>query len=397
MRHAITSPPRPIRVMRIIARLNVGGPALHVAILTERLGPPDFESLLVCGHVGPHEGDMAYLLDERGITPRYIPQLGRALSPWRDVMTLVKLWRLMRRWQPDVVHTHTAKAGFVGRVAAWLAGVPVRVHTFHGHVFRGYFGPLQTRLFLALERLAARLSDRLITISPQLRDELVEMYRVARAEKFAVIPLGLELRPYLETPRGQGAFRARYGIPAEAPLIGIVGRLVPIKNHALFLAMAARLRQRLPEARFVIVGDGELRATLEAQARALGLAGAVRFSGFLRDLRPVYSDLDVLVIASDNEGTPVSIIEALAAGVPVAATAVGGVPDLLRGGERGQLAPAGDADALSEAVLAALQTHNLTRQEALRQEIAAEYGAQRLARDLATLYRQLLREKGRLP
>ena len=393
----MNSSARPIRVMRIIARLNVGGPALHVALLTERLAPPDFESLLVCGHVGAHEGDMAYLLDARGITPRYIPQLGRELSPWRDLVTLFKLWRLMRRWQPDVVHTHTAKAGFVGRVAAWLAGVPVRVHTFHGHVFRGYFGPLKTRLFLTLERLTARLSGRLITISPQLRDELAHTYRIAPPEKFAVIPLGMELRPYLETPRGGGHFRARYGIPPSAPLIGIVGRLVPIKNHALFLAMAARVRERLPEAHFVIVGDGELRAALEAQTAALGLADVVTFTGFLRDLRPVYSDLDVLVISSDNEGTPVSIIEALAAGVPVAATAVGGVPDLLRGGERGRLAPAGDVDALRAAVLAAYRERAPVRQDALRHEIAAQYGAERLARDMAALYRQLLREKGKLP
>ncbi len=393
----MNSSSRPIRVMRIIARLNVGGPALHVTLLTERLAPPDFESLLVCGHVGPHEGDMTYLAKERGITPHIIPQLGRALSPWRDLVTLVKLWRLMRRWQPDVVHTHTAKAGFVGRVAAWLAGVPVRVHTFHGHVFRGYFGPLKTRLFLTLERLTAHLSDRLITISPRLRDELVHTYRIASAEKFVVVPLGLELRPYLETPRGEDTFRVRYGIPQDAPLIGIVGRLVPIKNHALFLAMAARLRRRLPNAHFAIVGDGELRAALEAQAAALGLADAVTFTGFLRDLRAVYSDLDVLVIASDNEGTPVSIIEALAAGVPVASTAVGGVPDLLRGGERGHLAPAGDADALAEAVLAAYTEHDPARQEALRQAIGAQYGAERLSRDLAALYRQLLREKGRLP
>ncbi len=390
-------PTRPIRVMRIIARLNVGGPALHVVLLTERLAPPNFESLLVCGQVGPHEGDMTYLLEARGITPHVIPQLGRALSPWRDAVTLLKLWRLMRRWRPDVVHTHTAKAGFVGRVAAWLAGVSVRVHTFHGHVFRGYFGPLQTRLFLALERLTARLSDRLITISPRLRDELVETYRIASAEKFAVVPLGLELRPYLETPRGEGVFRARYGIPPRAPLIGIVGRLVPIKNHALFLRAAALLRRRLTEAHFVVVGDGELRAALEAQAAALGLGDAVTFTGFLRDLRPVYSDLDVLVIASENEGTPVSIIEALAAGVSVASTAVGGVPDLLRDGERGHLAPVGDAHALAEAILAAYTERDPARQEALRQAIGAEYGAERLARDLATLYRQLLRAKGRLP
>ncbi|MBN1203279.1 MAG: glycosyltransferase [Anaerolineae bacterium] len=383
---------RPIRVMRIIARLNVGGPAIHVVLLTERLSPPDFESRLVCGHIGPHEGDMAYLADQRGITPVYIVELGRALSPVRDVITLVKLWRQMRRFRPDVVHTHTAKAGFVGRLAAWLAGVPVRVHTFHGHVFHGYFSPAKTRLFLLLERLTARLTDRLITISPALKDELAQTYRIAPADKFAVVPLGLELQPFADTPRHQGSFRARFNIPSDAPLVGIVGRIVPVKNHELFLAMAERVRRAVPNAHFVIVGDGERRAEIEAQVDALRLRDAVTFTGWQHDLKPVYSDLDTLVITSHNEGTPVSVIEALAAGVPVVSTAVGGVPDLLRGGEFGRLVLPNDADALAEAVIAALASPG-DQQRSIQAAILAEYDISRLAGDLAALYRDLLSAK----
>jgi len=390
------STPRPIRVMRIIARLNIGGPAVHVVLLTDRLRPPDFESTLVCGQIGAHEGDMAYLVQERGITPVYVPELGRELSPLRDLLTLFKLWRLMRRLRPDVVHTHTAKAGFVGRIAAWLARVPVRVHTFHGHVLHGYFGPAKTRVFLWLERLSARLSDRLITISPALRDELAERYGVAPAAKFSVVPLGLELDGLAQSARHAGAFRAEYNLPEDAPLIGIVGRIVPIKNHTLFLAMAARVRRARPAAHFVIVGDGEGRAAVEDQVDALGLRDAVTFTGWQRDLAPIYSDLDVLVISSDNEGTPVSIIEALAAGVPVVSTAVGGVPDLLRQGEFGRLAPANDPDALAGAVLAALDDP-AGGQDAIRQAVVAAYDAGRLARDLAALYRELLAARGRLP
>ena len=384
---------RPIRVMRIIARLNVGGPALHVTLLTERLRPPEFESTLVCGRIGPGEGDMAYLAEERGITPVYVPELGRELHPLRDLVTLVKLWRLMRRLKPDVVHTHTAKAGFVGRWAAWLARVPVRVHTFHGHVFHGYFGAPKTRFFLTLERLTARLTDRLITISPALRDELSGVYRVAPAEKFAVVPLGLELAQYAAAPRGMGTLRAAYQIPPDAPLIGIVGRIVPIKNHALFLEMASRVLQSQPDAYFLIVGDGEERPAIEALADRLGLRTRAVFTGWMRDLVPVFSDLDLLVLSSNNEGTPTAIMQALAAGVPVVSTAVGGVPDLLRGGAWGRLVPPGDADGLAEAVLSALRDSALD--PAIREAVLAEYDAARLADSLAALYRTLLAAKGR--
>lgn len=384
---------RPIRVMRIIARLNVGGPALHVTLLTGRLGPPEFESTLVCGRIGPGEGDMAYLAAERGITPIIIPELGRELSPLRDPVTLFRLWRLMRHLKPDIVHTHTAKAGFVGRWAAWLARVPVRVHTYHGHVFQGYFGPAKTRLFLALERLTARITDRLITISPALRDELAGVYRVAPAQKFAVVPLGLELAPYAAAPRGLGTLRAAHLIPPSAPLIGIVGRIVPIKNHALFLEMAGRVLQAQPDAYFVIVGDGEDRAAIEAQADRLGLRKRVVFTGWMQDLVPVFSDLDLLALSSDNEGTPTAIMQALAAGVPVVATAVGGVPDLLRHGGWGRLVPPGDAGALAEAVLDALR--DSAPDPTIRAAALAGYDAGRLAESMAGLYRALLTEKGR--
>jgi glycosyltransferase involved in cell wall biosynthesis len=387
---------RPIRVMRIIARLNIGGPAIHITLLTEAMQSSEFESSLVCGQIGEYEGDMAYLAEEHGVTPFYIDALGRELAPLRDVVTLFKLWRLIRRVRPDVVHTHTAKAGFVGRIAAWLAGVPVRLHTYHGHVFYGYFSPAKTRLFLWLERIIGRLSDQLVTISPSLRDELAHTYHIAPAEKFTLVHLGLALQPFADTPRHSGEFRAQFNISAAAPLIGIVGRIVPIKNHALFLEAARRVRDVIPNAHFVIVGDGELRAAVETQVAALGLHDAVTFTGFLRDLRPVYSDMDVLVISSDNEGTPVSIIEALAAGVPVVSTAVGGVPDLLRQGAFGRLTPPGDPAALADAMAAALH-ENVGDLQAIQTAIIAEYDIKQVVADLSTLYRDLLAAKRKGP
>jgi glycosyltransferase involved in cell wall biosynthesis len=381
---------RPIRVMNVIARLNVGGPAIHVSLITQHLNAPidpRYESLLVAGAVGQNEGDMSYYAAERGVTPVIIPSLGRELHPLRDLATLVRLVRLMRRQRPDIVNTHTAKAGFVGRVAARLAGVPVVVHTFHGHVFHGYFSPLKTSLFIVLEKLAARLADRIIVLTDGQRGELADMYRIAPREKFVVMPLGLELDALLVRPRKTGDMRRAWDIPPDAPLITIVGRLVPVKNHALFLRAARLVRDKLPGARFLVVGDGELRAALEAQAAALGLGDAVRFTGWQRDVAAFYADSDALVISSVNEGTPLTVIEALACGTPVVATAVGGLPDLLMNGDLGALVPSEDADALAAAVLRTLDSP--PESDRLRVAARTHFSIDRLARDLDTLYTSL--------
>jgi glycosyltransferase involved in cell wall biosynthesis len=384
---------RPIRILRVIARLNVGGPAIHVTLLAHKLGPPDYESLLVCGHVEPGEGDMQYYAERHGVHPVIIPELGRALHPVRDVITLWKVYRLIRQFKPDVVHTHTAKAGFVGRVAAWAVGVPVIVHTFHGHFFYGYFGRAQTQLFLWLERLTARMSDTIITLTEGLRRELADVYHVARKSRITVLPLGLDLGEFARMPRKNGAFRQAWGVATDAPLIGIVGRLAAVKNHSLFLEAALRVRARFPNARFVIVGDGETRLAVEAQVDALGLRDAVIFTGWQRDLVPIYSDLDMLVISSTAEGTPVSVIEALAAGCPVVATAVGGVPDLLDHGTLGRLVAPGDPEALAQAMIETMEyPPDGRRAQAMMLD---RYGIDRLVRDLDSLYRGLLAKKGR--
>jgi glycosyltransferase involved in cell wall biosynthesis len=386
-------PERPIRLLRIIARLNVGGPAIHVTLLTEKLGAPDYESILVCGSIEPGEGDMAYYAEAHGVQPVIIPELGRALHPVRDLVTLWKVYRLIRRLKPDVVHTHTAKAGFVGRVAAWAAGVPVIVHTFHGHVFYGYFGPLKTRFFIFLEQVTARMSDTLITLTEGLRHELTQVYHITRRSRVTVLPLGLDLEVFSRTPRRCGDFRAAWGIPPDAPLIGIVGRLVPVKNHALFLEAAVKIRQARPDARFAIIGDGESRADIEAQVDRLGLRDSVIFTGWQRDLAPIYSDLDALVISSVNEGTPVSVIEALAGRCPVVTTAIGGLPDLLDHGALGRLVPKDDADALGAAVLDTLD--NPPDGTPASQLMLDRYGIDRLVKDLDALYRGLLAKKRR--
>jgi glycosyltransferase involved in cell wall biosynthesis len=381
---------RPIKIVQVIARLNIGGAAVQVILPSGLLGPPRFETMLVCGQVGPAEGDMGYLAEQKGVTPVVIPELGRELSPLRDSVTLLKLWRLLRRERPDVVHTHTAKAGFVGRVAARLAGVPVVVHTFHGHVFYGYFGPAKARLFIALERFCARLSNRLVAPGEDLKRELVG-YRIAPAEKIAVVPYGLDLQPLANAPRRTGALRRELGLSDDARLVGVVGRLVPVKNLRLLLGAGARLKG----AHFAIVGDGECRPDLEARAAALGLRDRVHFLSWRRDLPAIYSDLDALAISSRNEGTPVSIIEAMAAGVPVVSTAVGGVPDLIEDGRTGLLVPPEDAPALADALDRLLRDQDFahTLAETARPLALERFGVERLADDLAALYVELLAEK----
>lgn len=385
--------PKKLKIVRIIARLNIGGPAIHVTLLTEKLRQPpyDYECALVVGPVPKTEGDMTYFAESRGVEPIIVPELGRSIHPLRDLVTVWKLVRLLRQHKPDIVHTHTMKAGFVGRIAARLAGVPVIFHTAHGLSFQGYWGKRVTQLFINLERIAAWSGDRLVTLTESLRDELVNVYHVSRAEKTVVLPLGLDLGRFAETPRRAGTFRASYSIPDDAPLVAVVGRLVPIKNHDLFLRAALRLHEMRPDARLMIIGDGELREGLEAQVDALGLRQSVIFTGWIKDLAPVYSDLDAVVISSLNEGTPVSLIEAMAAGCPVVSTAVGGVPDLLKGGQLGLLVPSRDETALADAMLRVIEHPPDT--EETRQTILARYHIDRLVRELHDLYQEVWKAK----
>jgi glycosyltransferase involved in cell wall biosynthesis len=380
--------------MRIISRMNVGGPARHVAILHKGLDPERFESILVYGEEGLGEGSLRSLLDDAGNT---IPlsSLGREISPAADSTTLIQLIRLMRQFQPDIVHTHTAKAGFVGRLAARIAGVPVIVHTFHGHVFHGYFSPRKTALFLRLERLCAGFSNRLITISPRLREEIAG-FGVAEASHIEVVPLGLALKPHADFPRGAGTFRRTQGIPDDAVLIGAVGRLVPIKNLGLLLEALKIASAEAPSLHVVFVGDGELRDELASQAAALGLGKSVTFAGWQSDLPSVYSDLDATVITSHNEGTPACLIEAMASGCPVIATRVGGIPDMIKEGDTGQLIPPGDAHALARAIVSLVTEPDQARRMAdrARGEALARYDEQRLVTDMERLYGQLAREVG---
>jgi glycosyltransferase involved in cell wall biosynthesis len=379
-----TDPPK---LVRVITRMNIGGPSRHVTILTTRCAP-EFECVLLTGVPDEREGSMEGEARAAGAEIVDVPHLRRALSPVDDLLALVWLYRYFRRERPAIVATHLAKAGTVGRLAAALARVPVRVHTFHGHVLDGYFSRASTSFFLSVERLLGRLTTQFVAISPEVAADL-DRLGIGRG-KTSIVRLGLELDGLADHPRG--ALREELGIPADAPVIGIVGRLVPIKAHELFLGAAEIVLRSRPDVRFVIVGDGELWDELHREVDKRGLAGRVHFTGWRSELAAVYSDLDVVVCCSRNEGTPVSLIEACAAGKPVIGTQVGGIPDIIASGVNGLLVRSGEATALGDAMVELVDSPERCRLMGLagQRAVRERYGAERMVNELKDLYRKLL-------
>jgi glycosyltransferase involved in cell wall biosynthesis len=384
---------RPIRVLRVIARLNVGGPALHVTYLARGLADRGYETTLVAGDVGRGEASMSFVAEQAGVDVVSLPGLSRELSPVRDALAALRLARLIRKVRPDVVHTHTAKAGAVGRAATLIACTrrPVVVHTFHGHVLRGYFGTGGTLVFRAIETILARASDRLVAVSPEVRDELVGLH-VAPAEKFTVMRLGIELEPRVHFDGDPVEVRRRHGIRPEKFVVGWFGRMTAVKRTDDLLTMLAGVRERGIDALLLLVGDGDDRERLEQRAHDLGLARSCLFLGYQEDVAPWYAICDAVVLTSASEGTPVTIIEALAAGRPVVATRVGGVPDVVDEGETGFLVRPGDTHALAERleILQRNPERRRTMGELGRERVLQRYAVERLVNDVDGLYRELL-------
>jgi glycosyltransferase involved in cell wall biosynthesis len=388
----------PIRVLRVIARLNVGGPSLHVSYLTEGLASRGYETTLAAGEISAGEASMAFVAEQRGIEVRSIPELQREVSPLHDAGAVRRLAELIRQERPHVLHTHTAKAGTVGRVAARMAGTarpPVVVHTFHGHTLEGYFGPAKQKAYRLIERALARDTDALVAVSPEIRDELVAI-GVAPASRFAVVRLGIELSERMQGSEQGDELRASLGIPRDRFTIGWVGRMTAVKRAHDVLRTLSLLRERGIEPALVMVGDGPDRPELEALASELGVAPATHFVGFQDDVGPWFHAFDALLLPSRNEGTPVSAIETLAAGRPVVASRVGGVPDVVADGTDGYLFPVGDVGAAAEhlARLAADPALRRRMGEQGREWALARYRVPRLVEDVDRLYRALLNAKG---
>lgn len=409
---ALDMRPDPIKIVRILGRLNIGGPAIHAVLLTEGLNEGPFRSILVTGTIGKSEGDMLHVAERWNIVPLFIPELGREIS-WRDdFVALWKLYRILARERPDIVHTHTAKAGALGRVAAVLARVPIKIHTFHGHVFHDYFSPLKTQLFLVIERILALFTTRIIAISETQKTELSGRYRIAAHEKFAVIPIGLDLAPLHQCHVGPDR-RVPKG-DEQGVVIGFVGRLVPVKNPSMAIRAFERLlRNRVsgPHLRLVVAGDGELRPALEEQVRHAGLEAHIQFIGWQKDVAALYSQFDLVILTSLNEGTPVALIEAMAAGLPFVATQVGGMPDLMVGPAQvvqtsgvghpftifsnGALAEPGDAEGFAAALTALVDDPARMRRMGSegRRFVAERFAKERLVADVRALYQDCLDER----
>lgn len=391
-------------MLRIIARLNIGGPAIQAISLTQRLTAIGYRTVLVRGSEAPREGSMDGLARELGVNPVMVPSLGRELGI-RDVVAFTILLKHILRLRPEIVHTHAAKAGALGRLAALAAGVPVTVHTFHGHVLEGYFPPRRERFFREMERWLARRTTRLIAVSPEVRADLVRL-RVAPESKIEVIPLGFNLSRFVftehERTARRRAVRAEHGIDDDAVVVALVARLVPIKRVDRFLRVAERCKRRLEleprvRLRFLIAGDGELHDQLLASAEASALRDEVVWTRFSTDVTDVYAASDVVVLTSDNEGTPVSLIEAHAASLPVVSTDVGGVRSVVRHGASGYVIDPRREDELASA-LAELVTNPATRKQfgaAGYEYVHQRFTLDRLVHDIDALYRRLAQENDR--
>jgi len=383
------------RAVQLISRLSVGGSVLQAINTAAFLRDLGWDTVLLHGEPGPGEGSMQAIADQLGVERVVLPAMTRELGR-HDARSLAECRRELVRLRPDVVHTHAAKAGAVGRVAARLARAPAVVHTFHGHVLRGYFGPRKERAFRLIERGLARACDRIVAVSDEVRDDLVELH-VASAAKIDVIPVGFDMRRLSVPPERhaelRGALRRELGLPDDALVVTFVGRVVPIKRADRFLAAALELRDS--GAQFVVVGDGEALADVRSSDAARTLGDRVLFTGYRADVAAIYHASDVVVLTSDSEGNPVSLIEAAACGVPVVGTDVGGVRSVVQDGVTGYVVPP-DASLVAARIATLLEDGPLRARlgAAGRERVQARYAAERLAADHDRLYRELLAQRG---
>jgi glycosyltransferase involved in cell wall biosynthesis len=379
------------RVLRVMTRLNVGGPARQALYLSREMESRGFRTRLVWGASEPGEGRFD---PPDGIANSYLPWLHREVSPADDVRAYRAIASIIGRWRPRIVHTHLAKAGALGRVAAHRGGVPVVVHTFHGHVLQEYFTALKNSAFAAAERGLARWTDALIAVAPSVRDDLLAR-GIGQEDQWHIVPVGVDIEPLVRTRIRQRDARARLGLPLEGSIVGCVGRMVPIKDQAGFLEAARLVSEHRPDTTFVLAGDGQLREKLARQAREM-LGDRVVFLGWVDDLPALYSAFDVVALTSKLEGTPVALIEASAAAKPVVATRVGGVREVVRDGNTGLLVAPGDVHALASNIAALLDDPSGARRMGRegRTWVRDRFAQERLADSLTDLYRELLARKG---
>jgi glycosyltransferase involved in cell wall biosynthesis len=395
------------KVLRIINRLNLGGPTFNAAYLSKYLAP-EFETLLVSGIKEETEESSEFILEQMGLKPVYIPEMHREISIKEDRKAYLKIKGIIREFKPDIVHTHAAKAGTLGRLAAASMKVPVIVHTFHGHVFHSYFSPAKTLLFRSIERYLSSISSGIIAISDIQKHELCNVYKVCQASKTHVIPLGFDLSRFRNNQEQmRQSFRNEYRIDDQTLVVAIIGRLVPVKNHRLFLDAIAKVKKSFPK-KFtgLIVGDGDDRASLELYCQELGLSCSypgksidnadIIFTSWIKDVERPMAGCDIVAMTSLNEGTPVSLIEAQAASKPIVSTMVGGIADVVEEGKTALLSPSDDANLFSDNLLKLLLDDQLrlNMTKSGWPFVSSRFHHTRLVEEVRHLYHQLLAQSG---
>lgn len=399
---SIPQPVRPLKVMQIVNRLNLGGITYNAASIAARLRP-GFETMIVSGMKEDSEESSEFILKNLGLEPVYIRDMMREINIIRDRSAYLQLLKLIRQFKPDIVHTHAAKAGMLGRLAAYHAGVPVIVHTFHGHVFHSYFGPLKTRFFLETERFLGRISSGIIAISDFQKHELSEVYRVASPEKFRVVELGYDLEPFqLDIAEKRKNFRKRFNLRDDSIAVGMIGRIVPVKNVGMFIESWQQLQTIYGDkVHAFLVGDGEDRQKMEVLCRKLNIRfstpeasdtqASLTFTSWIHEADVVMAGLDIVALTSLNEGTPASLIEAQAAGKPIISTRVGGIPDIVEENKTALLVSSGNVKEFVEG-LSYLINHEAIRNAMSQRgpQIAiSRFHYTRLVDDMRNLYIEL--------
>lgn len=395
-----------IRVLRIINRFNLGGPTFNVAYLSKYLDDR-FETLLVGGIKDESEASSEFITDSLGLKPKTISEMKRSISLSADWRSYKEINQIIKDFKPHIVHTHAAKSGTLGRLAAIKNDVPVILHTFHGHVFHSYFNRIKTTIFKVIERYLAKHSTRIIAISNIQKKELGELHRIASPDRIEVVPLGFDLSRFQEDQSQKRAqFRATYNLNENDVAVGIIGRLVPIKNHEMFLKAVANISIANPKARFFITGDGESKQHLLGVAKSLGIGyteqappsqeSPLCFTSWIREIDVVMAGLDIVSLCSLNEGTPVSLIEAQSATKPVVSTTVGGIEDIVIENQSALLCSVEDQGTF-DAHLETLILNDAKRQgmgEVGKRHVIDKYSYVRLVSDMENLYSTLLRENG---
>ena len=390
------------KVLRIINRLNIGGPTYNAAYLSKYLSD-DFETLLVAGEKDETEDSSQFILHELGLKPIIIPEMKREINFKNDRIAYQKIKEIIADFKPDIVHTHASKAGAIGRLAAYKMKVPVILHTFHGHVFHSYFGKVKTTIYKTIERKLARKSTKIIAISAIQKKELAKIHKIAKPNKIKVIPLGFDLNKFKENQKDKrNSFRQKWLIEDNEIAIGIIGRLVPIKNHHFFLNVVKNISELTTrKVRFIIIGDGELRGELEDYCKQLKIdfstenntrKDLLTFTSWITDIDVALAGLDILALTSKNEGTPVSLIEAQAARIPIVSVNVGGIENIVIPNETALLSNINDEQLFTKNMLSLIEDDN--KRIAFSQKgthVFKSFHYDRLVCDMEKLYCQLLK------